>query len=421
MSVDTASRADRAEELRNALVDVIITDHKAKGFTMPNEVERAMRTVPREVFTPGVPLEKAYENTAVITARRGDEAISSVSAPYLIAEMLGQAVDALGGLQDCAVLEIGSGGYNASLLRELVGSAGSVTTVDIDPEVTDRAAACLDRAGYSDVTVVCADAEHPVELGRRYDLIIVTAGAWDIPPAWREQLTGDGVIVVPLRTFGMTRSWALRRSGDRLGSVSHRQCGFVSMQGDGAHRMRYVDVADGVHLRFDEDPRTDPDVLARTVADLLTQPRQVAWAGVRLPPRTVLADLDLWLATRLTREAGEFMALTAQETAVESGIVAPSWRFGAPAALTEGAFSYRSALRWTGRKFDLGASAHGHDAAAAAERMVEHMRAWLDAGNPAPGLDVLPARTPDGDLPDGTVLDKRHSRIVLTFPTVTSR
>ncbi|MFC5188142.1 methyltransferase domain-containing protein, partial [Actinomadura harenae] len=60
-------------------------------------------------------------------------------------------------------------GYNASLLAELVGPAGSVTTVDIDPDVTDRASACLAKAGYHDVKVVCADAEHPVEPGSRYD------------------------------------------------------------------------------------------------------------------------------------------------------------------------------------------------------------------------------------------------------------
>jgi len=65
--------------------------------------------------------------------------------------------------------------------------------------------------------------------------------------------------------------------------------------------------------------------------------------------------------------------------------------------------------------FDLGAYAHGPEAAAAAERMVEHMRAWVDAGNPSPVLHVLPAHVPDGDLPDGAILDKRHSRVVLTF------
>ncbi|HEU0088206.1 MAG TPA: methyltransferase, FxLD system [Pseudonocardiaceae bacterium] len=408
MSVGTIGSS---ESLRHAMVDRLAVDHAAKGLTLRPEVEAAMRAVPRELYTPGLALEEAYANEAVLKKRRGEEAISSVTAPFLIAEMLGQAADALGDLEGRDALEIGSGGYNASLLRELVGPSGSVTTVDIDLEVTSRAVACLAAAGYDDVTVMCADAEHPIAPGRCYDLIIVTAGAWDVPPAWREQLTDDGVLVVPLRTFGITKSWALRRRADRLVSASHRQCGFVSMQGAGAHEMRYIDIADGVHLRLDEGQQIDPTA----VAGLLGKPREQAWAGVSVPPRTTLIDLNLWLATRLTREAGEFVVLTAQETAIESGIVAPSWQFGTPAILHEGTFAYRSALRWTDRRFDLGAYAHGPEAAAAAERMVEHMRAWVDAGNPPPVLHVLPAHTPDGDLPGGAVLDKRHSRLVLAF------
>lgn len=402
-----------SEALRNAMVDRLAADHAAKGLVLRPEVEAAMRAVPRELFTPGLPLEQAYENEAVLKKMRGAEAVSSVSAPFLIAEMLGQAADALGGLEGRHALEIGSGGYNASLLQELVGPSGSVTTVDIDREVTDRAVACLAAAGYSDVTVMCADAEHPVVPGRHYDLVIVTVGAWDIPPAWCDQLTDGGVLVVPLRTFGMTRSWALHRRGDRLVSASNRMCGFVSVQGDGASEVRYVDIADGVHLRLDEGQQVDP----AEVAGLLVQPREEAWAGVSLPPRSRLANLDLWLATRVLRDADQFVVLTAQETAIESGVVAPSWQFGTPAAFRAGTFAYRSALRWTDRLFDLGAYAHGPQASAAAGRMVEHMRAWLDAGSPPPVLHVLPAHTPDGHLPDGAVLDKRHSRLVLAFTT----
>ncbi|WBB78589.1 methyltransferase, FxLD system [Micromonospora sp. WMMD882] len=408
MGVDTMS----SHGLRDAMVDQLVADHAAKGLIMRPEVEAALRTVPRDLFTPGVSPQEAYRDAPVVTKRHGDETVSSVSAPWLIAEMLGQAADALdGGLRGRRVLEIGSGGYNASLLRELVGPSGAVTTVDIDPDVTDRAVKCLAAAGYDDVTVVCADAEQPIEPGRRYDLIIVTAGAWDIPPAWTSQLTEDGVLVVPLRTFGMTRSWALRRVDDRLVSHSQRLCGFVAMQGAGAHEMRYVDIADGVHLRLDEGQQVDP----LAVGGLLSEPREQAWAGVGLSPRSVLANLDLWLAVRLTAEADQFVVLSAQQEAVDADIVAPAWRFGTPAVLHAGTFSYRSALRWTDDMFDLGACAHGTHATAAAGRLVERMRAWVDAGQPSPVLHVLPARTPDGDLPAGTVLDKRHSRVVLTF------
>ena len=107
------------------------------------------------------------------------------------------------------VLEIGSGGYNAALLREVVGDDGQVVTVDIDPEVTDRATRCLAAAGYDDVEVITADAEYPLTPARTFDAIIVTVGAWDIPPAWSSQLAPEGRLVVPLRTHGITRSWAL--------------------------------------------------------------------------------------------------------------------------------------------------------------------------------------------------------------------
>jgi hypothetical protein len=56
-------------------------------------------------------------------------------SPWIVAGMLAQ-LDVRPGQ---SVLEIGSGGYQAALLRELTGPDGSVTTVDIDPEVTDRA------------------------------------------------------------------------------------------------------------------------------------------------------------------------------------------------------------------------------------------------------------------------------------------
>ncbi|GGJ90314.1 hypothetical protein GCM10010123_20160 [Pilimelia anulata] len=410
MSVDTMP----SEELHTAMVDQLVSDHGDKGLTMRPEVEAALRAVPRHLFTPDAPLTVAYRaDEAVVTKRRGDEALSSVSAPWLIAEMLGQAADAVdGGLCGRHVLEIGSGGYNAALLSELVGPAGSVTTVDIDSDVTDRATACLAAAGYDDVRVVCADAEQPIADGRLYDLIIVTVGAWDVSPAWTAQLAENGTLVVPLRTFGMTRSWALRRTGDRLTSQSQRLCGFVSMQGAGAHEMRFVDIAQGVHLRLDE---LGQQIDTEAVGALLAQPPVQEWAGASLPARTVLADLDMWLAARTTDDGQQFVVLTAQQEAIDAGRVAPAWRFGTPAALAEGTFCYRSDLSWSGDLFDVGARAHGPAAGAAAGRMVEQMRAWLEAGTPSPVLHVAPVGTPDGDLPAGTVLDKRHGRIVLAF------
>src|ERR1700678_1379048 len=125
-----------------ALVDQVVAE---LGQELPEPVATALRRVPRHLFTPGVPVAGAYEDiyTSIVTKRseRGTS-LSSVSAPWIVAGMLAQ-LDVRPGQ---SVLEIGSGGYQAALLRELVGPHGSVTTMDIDPEVIARARACLDLA-----------------------------------------------------------------------------------------------------------------------------------------------------------------------------------------------------------------------------------------------------------------------------------
>ena len=81
--------------------------------------------------------------------------LSSVSGPWLQAKMIAQA-----GIEPgMRVMEIGSAGYNAALLSEVARE--HVVTVDIDPDITARASAALDAAGYAGrVTVVTADGEH---------------------------------------------------------------------------------------------------------------------------------------------------------------------------------------------------------------------------------------------------------------------
>lgn len=174
--IATSPAIDQAEALRAELVTTLLAD----GAIRSKEVEAAFRKVPRHLFAPEVSLESAYANDVVRTKR--DEhgmTISSVSAPWLQATMLEQAE--LGPGMRC--LEVGSGGYNAALMAELVGPTGQVTTVDIDPFVTDRARQFLANAGYEQVNVMLADAEGGVTDHAPYDRIIVTVGVWDIPPA----------------------------------------------------------------------------------------------------------------------------------------------------------------------------------------------------------------------------------------------
>lgn len=123
--VSTSTAAASPDEWRDHLVDALVAD----GTITQARVEAAMRTVPRHEFTPAATLEQAYAPYEAVRTKWDEHgnAISSVSAPQIQALMLQQA-DLRPGM---SVLEVGSGGCNAALIAELVGTAGRVVSVDI--------------------------------------------------------------------------------------------------------------------------------------------------------------------------------------------------------------------------------------------------------------------------------------------------
>lgn len=270
----------QAAELRDVhdvimLRAAMVRELRDQGAIQSEPVAAAFTAVPRHLFMPGEPLKVAYAVDNAPIVKRDDKGltVSSVSAPHLQAVML-EAAEIRPGMRVC---EVGSGGYNAALLAELVGDGGRVTTVDIDPEIVARARAFLDEAGYHHVNVVLADAEEGVPDAAPFDRIIVTAGSWDIPPAWIHQLVGDGRIVVPLRLKGATRWISFDR--DREGGLVSRDyglCVFVPFQGTGSHTERTVTIDDGVVLRLDDDDlKIDRDALRRA----LHLPKTERWSG----------------------------------------------------------------------------------------------------------------------------------------------
>ncbi|MCZ9339668.1 methyltransferase domain-containing protein, partial [Streptomyces sp. TRM76130] len=104
---------------------------------------------------------------------------SSSSQPSLMALMLAELRVADGD----RVLEIGAGtGYNAALLCHRLGDDGLVTTVDLDPEITDSARRHLDAAGYHPA-VVTGDGARGVPGRAPYDRIIATCALPAVPRA----------------------------------------------------------------------------------------------------------------------------------------------------------------------------------------------------------------------------------------------
>lgn len=405
--VNSFGDSDEAAKFRDAMAEKLLKD---RMITSP-VVETAFRTVPRHAFAPaGMSLEAVYnaDESLVTKTDQYGAALSSISAPFIQAMMIEQA-DLRPGLR---VLEIGSGGYNAALLAEVVGPEGRVVSVDIDAEVSDRARALLETTGYGDrVTVVRADAQQLLSDYGRFAAIIVTVGAWDISPAWLDQLAPIGMLVVPLRMGGVTRSIAFRREADHLVSESAEVCGFVPMQGTGKHKERVFELPDAnshhVRLRFDD---AVPDDLGRLDGVLATRRTEV-WSGVTIAHGTSFADLHLWNAGFLPG----FCQVAAEDGTELAGERGQWFPYG---CVRDDSFAYlavRPALEGAGVEF--GARAYGRHGELPATAMVEQIQAWDRHGRPAPTIGYWPNGSDDTVLPEGTaVLTKTHGRVTISWP-----
>ncbi|XKK40922.1 methyltransferase domain-containing protein [Nocardiopsis sp. ARC36] len=156
-----------------------------------------------------------YDSDAVVTqANDGGSGMvntptSSSSAPQLMADMIAAARIEPG----MRVLEVGTGtGWNAAVLSSLVGPTGSVTSLEIDPEVAERARKRLDEG-----RVQVVHGTEPPD-GAVYDAVIATCAVTRVPSAWIGQAEPEAAIVVPWGPFSGSHSSpvaSLRRTGPK--------------------------------------------------------------------------------------------------------------------------------------------------------------------------------------------------------------
>jgi protein-L-isoaspartate(D-aspartate) O-methyltransferase len=297
---------------------------RESGHTPSAAVQAAFLAVPRHLFVPELDATTAYQDEALVI-KYGEDGlpVSSSSQPAMMAIMLEQLRLKPGH----RVLEIGTGtGYNAAVMAHIVGPQGAVVTVDIDADLIARAQASLAKAGYSQVRASCSDGGYGDPLDAPFDRVIVTAGAWDIPPAWLDQLGPGGRLVLPLSVRGIQLSVGLERGTDRWSdswvATSAFRCGFVRMAGAFAdpEPFRPLGLSPGLYVQADDGRQVDPAALAAALA----APALDVGAGIRARSRDELADLDLWLT--LTQPG--LTRLTIMETAASRAQVGPLLPFG---------------------------------------------------------------------------------------------
>ena len=408
---DDASLAELRERL--------VTEVLATSGIRDERIAAALRAVPRHLFLPHLPPEEAYLDDAIVTKRDAEgQPISSSSQPAIMAIMLDQ-LDLAPGQR---VLEIGAGtGYNAALIRHIVGPSGAVVSVDIEADLVDRAREHLASAGCPDVAVVAADGAEGFPPGAPYDRVIATVGVSDLAPAWLHQAGPDARIVVPLDVRGSQLAVAFGRAmPSPAGSAGHwvsrsvMPCGFMRMRGSLAGPERVVVLQPGLSLML-PDGLTLADgqeVDGAALAACLDGPPAEFATGVRASSLRVLWGLGLWLATGDRRSCG-----VAEERPSEDGprlARAPLRGRGMVATagiVDSGGIAVlstdRPAADSRSSQLTLEVAGFGPHGAELGAALVAHVQAWDREGQPGAArlhVDAYPRSSPDEPAPSGDAL-----------------
>ena len=190
-------------------------------------VLQAMATVPRHELVPAPLRSSAYDDRPLPIGYG-----QTISQPYVVAFMTQQ----LDPKATDRVLEIGTGsGYQAAVLAGLVAE---VYSIEIVPELAQRAAADLARLGYRNVHVRQGDGYQGWPEAAPFDAVIVTAAPDHLPPPLVEQLKEGGSMIVPVGVAGEQNLYLYRKQKGQVERQGVLAVRFVPMTGPGTERRK---------------------------------------------------------------------------------------------------------------------------------------------------------------------------------------
>lgn len=197
-NVQTRKQLEWFDRARQQMIE-----RQLRGRGIANEkVLRAFEKVRRELFVAPAFQAKAYDDQPLPI---GFE--QTISQPYVVAFMTEQMAPT----SKDRILEIGTGsGYQTAILAELVKE---VYSVEMLPELHERAKSCLEELGYRNIFLKLGDGREGWPEHAPFDHVIVTAAAEEIPDPLREQVVENGTVVIPIGIWDQDLVLARKRRG----------------------------------------------------------------------------------------------------------------------------------------------------------------------------------------------------------------
>ncbi|MDJ0593313.1 MAG: methyltransferase domain-containing protein [Pleurocapsa sp. MO_226.B13] len=154
--------------------------------------------------------------------------VYQISAETIIEQMIRMLAPTRGD----RILEIGTGsGYSTAILSQIVGQNGAVISVDIDPDMVERASQILQQDGCNNVGVFLGNGKIGLVEKAPYNRIIAWASAdGEVPVPLINQLANEGIIVCPVRKQNNSYIIALGKNElGKLEEITKILGGFIPM------------------------------------------------------------------------------------------------------------------------------------------------------------------------------------------------
>ena len=165
--------------------EALIEELKIEGIK-ENNILRAIKKVPREIFVEQEFIQRAYENSALPI-----DCEQTISQPYIVAYM----IDCLNLIKTDKVLEIGTGtGYQTAILSHL---CQEVCTIEIHSNLLNKAKKRIVRLNLKNIIFKLGDGAEGWQNKTLFDAIIISAASEIVPAKLLESLKNQGRLIMP--------------------------------------------------------------------------------------------------------------------------------------------------------------------------------------------------------------------------------